>query len=143
MSTRCQVILKDAYDEVWLYRHSDGYPEGVKDTLDKFCGWIKAGRIRSNAEQAAGWLVILGREEYKEWEPREWSTDGKPSQLGHFEPGEKAMDGWKVGAYEPCSPIMHGDIEFLYVVDLKTATWAAADSLDTDANTYEMEEVKA
>ena len=129
MSTRCQVIVKDSYGEVWFYRHCDGYPEGVKPTLDQFCQWIKDKRIRNNAEQAAGWLVILGREEYKKWE------DGR--QDGPWEPGhEDALSGWEVGAYEPCSPQMHGDIEFLHVVDVDAAEWQSVE-FDTSKNIWE------
>ncbi len=139
MSTRCQVILKDSYGEVWFYRHSDGYPEGVTPTLARLCQWIKDGRIRNNAEQAAGWLVIIGREEYKAWKPPVFDPARKPSQDGPFEPGhDNAMSGWQVGAYEPCAPQMHGDIEHLYVVDLASATWKEAKSFDMDENTYEM-----
>ena len=103
MSTRCQVIVKDSYDEVWFYRHSDGYPEGVKETLSTFISWVKEGKIRDNAEQAAGWIVILGHVEY--------NVPNVPDTNDRF-------SGWKCGAYEPCSPEKHGDIEYLYTVDL-------------------------
>ena len=103
MSTRCQIIVKDGYDEIWFYRHSDGYPDGVKETLNQFLSWVKEGKIRNNAEQAAGWLIILGNQEYK---------------VG-TEPKAKDGYGWKVGAYEPSAPKKHGDIEYLYTVDLE------------------------
>jgi hypothetical protein len=97
MSTRCQVIIKDAYDsEIWFYRHSDGYPEGVESSLQKFLDLVKSNKIRDNAEQASGWLIIIGREEYACY-PQDW----------------------KVGAYEPSISECHGDIEYLYIVDLK------------------------
>ncbi len=135
MSTRCQVIVKDSYSEVWFYRHSDGYPEDVAETLDKFCEWLKEGRIRSDTEQAAGWLVVLGRDEYRYWEKRPYEETAK--QASHFEPGIKDGGGWKVGAYEPCAPRMHGDIKFLYIVNVETATWKEASSFDMSGNTYE------
>lgn len=103
MSTRCQVIVKDEYSEVWLYRHSDGYPEVTKPSLEKFLSWVKDGKIRADAMQSAGWLVILGHQEYAEY--RKATADGSPGD-------------WKVGAYEPCEPKEHGDIEYLYTVDL-------------------------
>ncbi len=108
MSTRCQVIIKDQYSEVWFYRHSDGYPDGVMPSLEKFLGWVKEGRIRDNAEQSSGWLVILGHQEYAEY-----GTGAEPTLGG-------GGMGWKVGAYEPCAPVKHGDIEYLYTVDLHT-----------------------
>lgn len=98
MSTRCQVIVKDRRSEVWFYRHSDGYPEGVEKSLKTFLDYVKSEKIRDNAEQASGWLVIIGHNEY--------NTKDVPD------------DDWKVGAYEPCPPEEHGDIEYLYTVDL-------------------------
>lgn len=103
MSTRCQVVIKDGWSEVWFYRHSDGYPEGVAETLNKFLEWVKGDRIRDNAEQASGWLVILGHQEY-----------GVGNEPGH----ETNLREWKVGAYEPCPPGRHRDTEYLYIVDL-------------------------
>ena len=32
----------------------------VKPTLDKFCEWLRDGKIRRDPMQAAGWLVVLG-----------------------------------------------------------------------------------
>ncbi len=107
MSTRCQIIVKDEHSEVWFYRHSDGYPEGTLPTLKKFLGWVEEKRIRGNAEQASGWLVIIGNVEYGV------RVEPKPSDDGL---------SWKVGAYEPCAPRRHDDIEYLYTVDLVTKT---------------------
>lgn len=111
MSTRCQVIVKDKYSEVWFYRHSDGYPDGTMPSLNKFLGWVKEGRIRDNAEQASGWLVLIGHEEYLEFNASYEPNLYEPTIKGSFY-------GWKVGAYEPCSPVRHGDIKYLYTVDL-------------------------
>ena len=36
MSTRANIKVKDSYDTLWFYRHSDGYPEGAIPTIDKF-----------------------------------------------------------------------------------------------------------
>ena len=113
MSTRAQIIVKDRYSEVWFYRHSDGYREGVKPTLDKFCGWLREHSIRNNVSQAAGWLVALGMKEYQDEKTAE--------QL--LEPMRSDSMGWKVGAYEPCAPQVHGDIEHLWVVDVEKAEW--------------------
>jgi hypothetical protein len=111
MSTRAQIILKDAYGALWFYRHSDGYPSGTLPTLNLFLEWVKSGRIRDNVSQAAGWLVLIGHTEY--------AKDGAKA----YEPNDANPGmGWKVGAYEPCEPIQHGDIEFLYTVDLAKRT---------------------
>jgi hypothetical protein len=111
MSTRANIVVKDADDELWFYRHSDGYPSGIAETLGKFCQWVKVGRIRDNANQASGWLIAIGMEEYK----------GTFNRSNVFEPGAKDGMGWKVGAYEPTTG-QHGDIEYLYVVDLTKKT---------------------
>lgn len=110
MSTRAQIIIKDADDELWFYRHSDGYPEGTMPTLEVFLEYVKEGKIRDNVGQAAGWLVIIGHREYLDLDTE---YAGKP------EP-QKTMMGWKVGSYEPCAPVQHGDIEHLYTIDLVT-----------------------
>lgn len=142
MSTRAQIIIKDGYDELWFYRHSDGYPEGVKPTLDRFCEWVNANKIRANVEQAAGWLILLGVKEYDK------DYDGPPpfrkkTTKRLFEPGKPgSCAGWKVGAYEPSSPVLHGDIEHLYVILLTGdpncgghAKWSEA-GFDADAQTW-------
>lgn len=103
MSTRANIIIKDDQDELIFYRHSDGYPEGAMPTLLQFMSLVKAGNIRDNVGQAAGWLVILGS--------KEGGYQGDPAQ---------GMS-WKVGAIEPTTNL-HGDIEYLYVVDLVKKT---------------------
>jgi hypothetical protein len=120
MSTRANVVVKDKYGEVWFYRHSDGYPDGTLPTLRRFLGWVKEGKIRGNTSQSAGWLVLIGAEEYRE---HTRYTDGKFKRCKRrhsklFTPEDDgAGRGWKVGAYEPTSK-MHGDIEYLYEIDL-------------------------
>lgn len=97
MSSRANIKLIDEYgNELWFYRHCDGYPEGTMPLLNKFLDMVKAGKIRDNVSQAGGWLIILGREEE-----------------GY---GEK--DDWKVGAIEPTIG-QHRDVKYLYIIDLK------------------------
>lgn len=103
MSTRCNVLVKDNYSKIWIYRHSDGYPSGVHPTLSVFIQNIIDGKIRDNPGQSAGWLILLGAKEYDVSLP------------------SKTISGWKCGAYEPtCGE--HGDIEYLYTVDLENRT---------------------
>lgn len=116
MSTRCNVIIKDAYStEIMFYRHSDGYPSGVAPTLGEFLRLVKTNRLRDNAEQSAGWLILLGYEEYSEGA---YGND-LAKMRGNTEGTN--MSGWKVGAYEPSAGI-HGDIEYLYEIDLGAKT---------------------
>lgn len=63
---------------------------------------VADGKIRDNVNQGAGWLIVIGHEEYIDQRAKGYST-------------------WKVGAYEPTTQ-RHGDIEYLYVVDLEDKT---------------------
>ena len=114
MSTRANIIIKDQYTKLWFYRHSDGYPEGTMPTLEKFLDWVKSGKIRNNAGQAAGWLIAIGIDEYK----TNYKGETKENPL---EPGDDGLSGWKIGAYEPTGD-QHGDIEYLYTIDLDALT---------------------
>ena len=102
MSTRCNVVVKskefDVDKELWFYRHSDGYPSSVLPSLEPLMDKLREGSVRNNIGQFAGWLIVLGHEEY----------------------GSK-QDYWKVGAYEPTTG-QHGDIEYLYTIDLQEKT---------------------
>ena len=116
MSTRANVVIKDKYHELWFYRHSDGYPEGTLPTLEKFVRWVNEGKIRDNDSQAAGWLILIGAEEYNyTYENHEKVTLPYEKLFSPESKGE--YDGWKCGAYEPTSG-RHGDIEYLYTIDL-------------------------
>jgi len=115
MSTRANIVIKDRYSKLFFYRHSDGYPEGTIPTLKVFHDWLCKGKIRDNAGQSAGWLVLIGAMEYNtlpsfEIEKDKWSSYGKVETI-------QAPEDWKCGSYEPTTGI-HGDIEYLYVIDL-------------------------
>ena len=120
MSTRANIVLKDGDDELWFYRHSDGYPEGTKPLLDKFMKWIKSGVIRNNLSQASGWLIILGALEYQSIPECKEIDKTKYGSYGDIKSIEPPKD-WKVGAIEPTTG-RHGDIEFLYTIDLVKKT---------------------
>jgi len=123
MSTRASVKITDSFgDELWFYRHSDGYPEGTLPTLKIFCDWVREGRIRDNCGQACGWLILIGASEYS----KVWRTvDGELKQVDKetiMEPisGDSFM-GWKCSSYEPAT-CAAGDAEFLYTIDLDEKT---------------------
>ena len=44
-------MIKDKYDQLFFYRHSDGYPEVTEASLNKFMGWLENGNIRNNVGQ--------------------------------------------------------------------------------------------
>lgn len=116
MSTRCNVIISDAYGaRIMFYRHSDGYPSGVAPTLGEFLRLVQTNRLRDNAEQSAGWLIVLGYEEYSAGDYGNDLTKMRSNTEG------TSMSGWKVGAYEP-SVGLHGDIEYLYEIDVSAKT---------------------
>ena len=125
MSTRAQVKITDSFgQELWFYRHSDGYPEGTLPSLEKFLDWVKEGRIRDNAEQAAGWLILIGAQER---DTKTVYNNGDFTRIKKetlTEPGEKNdVSGWKCGSYEPCAcGDLHGDVEFLYTISLEDKT---------------------
>ena len=158
MSTRCNVVFVDhstrprniegGRKPIVFYRHSDGYPDGVQKTLDTFCEWMREGRIRDNASQSAGWLLLLGVKEYaaeRDGFSGKFSKSSTHSlygemyvdtELQEMEPctidGEGGYSGWKVGAYEP-TPGIHSDIDFLHVIDLVSKEWYSVEApyLDT------------
>ena len=115
MSTRANIRITDGYDTLWFYRHSDGYPEsehGVLKFLEPFMDRLKDGTIRNNAMQAAGWLIVLGRDAMLR------------SHNGYDASMRKTIDSmynWKVGLIEPTTE-RHGDIDYLYTIDLKNQT---------------------
>lgn len=126
MSTRCQIVVKDSFgDAIIFYRHSDGYPEGAMPTLQKFMDWVRRGIIRDNAEQASGWLILIGAIEYQtlpfgrfpESDKTSWEQNNlEVSKAWNFDPKD-----WKCGAYEPAN-CRHGDIEFMYILNLAEKT---------------------
>jgi hypothetical protein len=127
MSTRCNIIIKGCQDQLIFYRHSDGYPEGALPTLKKFMSWVKDGKIRDDLCQAAGWLILIGAEEYGsvyegggKYKPKKSLTEPDPNDN---------YSGWRAGSYEPTTGI-HGDIEYLYTLDLDEKTILVQSVLD-------------
>lgn len=138
MSTRANIVIKESYsyndakgketNQLFFYRHSDGYPEGTMPTLSLFMKWLKSGKIRTDLQQASGWLILLGAMEYNTIP--EFLTE-KPVFEGGKRYGDvetiKEPKDWKCGSYEPTTGI-HGDIEFLYVIELDKKTITCYDS---------------
>ncbi len=120
MSTRANIVIKEGDQHLVFYRHSDGYPEGVKPTLNKFMDWLETNKIRQDIMQASGWLIILGAQEYNY--NRDYNDNVNYRQPLHTPLSAYTPDmGWKVGAYEPTTDI-HPDIEFLYEIDINSKT---------------------
>ena len=130
MSTRTNIVVKGGWGKLWFYRHSDGYPDGAMPTLQKFINWVRSGKIRDNAEQAAGWLILIGAAEYGTK-----YVDGEDvPKKNLLEPdGKDSFGGWKCGAYEPAVGV-HGDIEYLYIIDLEAKTISCYKGWDKEGN---------
>lgn len=101
MTTRAHIEVRECGDSLLFYKHEDGYPEGVMPMLMWFVERIRSGKIRSDIEQASGWLIVYGANEL--------NKDRSPS------------DYWKAGFIEPATSV-HPDIEFYYIVDIVEMT---------------------
>ena len=107
MSTRCQIGIYEQGDSpiekpsVLLYKHSDGYPDGVLPTLQPFCERFRDGRGLEDTEYLAAWLLF----EFME-------TDFKKKY------GAKNFHGMEFCGFGICGDRqIHGDIEYFYRVD--------------------------
>lgn len=89
MSTRSNIIVKDAYNAIQLYRHWDGYPEGViPDLADALAYAWQLPRFEADDFAAA---IV-----------RAWKAEGG---------GNISIDG-SPKAFE----LVHGDTEWVYVI---------------------------
>ena len=127
MSTRANIVIQNRrYSEMQVfYRHCDGYPDRCDGNsgpipldLDRLCDWIREGRLRDNVGQMSGWLVVLGHMDQHESRKRWDWIDQEENVLGSPE------GDWKVGHYEPSAWGIHGDVEYVYVLDLDSITWS-------------------
>lgn len=135
MSTRANIIISDKYQKGYFYRHSDGYPECTMESLKEFVNMYK-DQLRPSVSQSSGWLVLKGAVEY-----------GFKGDLSDPAGDNNRYDfnNWKVGAYEITDQV-HGDIEYLYTIDLinkklkcykakykkaKGEEWGSADEKET------------
>lgn len=101
MSTRAQIRFEEKGNPVAvIYRHSDGYPEGILADLVEFCVWLTGppeGRPIRDLEYAAANLVYW----YK-------------LQLARIRSGAEKLG---VGICPTDASHIHGDAEYLYVID--------------------------
>ncbi len=130
MSTRANIKIVDGDSTLWFYRHSDGYPEGALPTLKKFMSWVQEGKIRSNAGQASGWLILIGASEYDEY----YENGKYYKKESLLFPHDVGYTTWKCGTYEPTTG-KHGDIEYLYTLDLDKKTIEVLDIYDDTTET--------
>ena len=97
MSTSANILITGNGPDMWMYRHSDGYPEVTLESLIRFASGVDPSE---STKEVAGDLVAWGEEEYAEY------------LKGPYSPGHGAYE------YTDSTDSMHGDIEFYYEVDL-------------------------
>ena len=135
---------------ILIYRHSDGYPDGVEQTVRKFLSIAEASPYRDDASRLSPWLLLLGTREYSQYaRAKDWK-DYDDSLLKHpfgayNAPNIEAFMGssftsWKAGSYEPSSCV-HWDIEWVHIVNTSTlqwsphkVTWRGDDNFDRNFN---------
>jgi len=74
--------------------------------------------------QGASWLIILGNNETNDMISilkKEGSKSANHKTFGGGKHPYKGFGGWKVGSYEITTE-QHGDIEYLYTIDMKKET---------------------
>ena len=103
--------------QLFFYRQSDGNPEGVMPVLKVFIKWIKEGKLRNNLGQCGVWLIVLGAIEYNVIPKFLYFKEKLGSDELNKIPLPKVGKG---GSFEPTNGI-HGDIEFLYEIDINEA----------------------
>ena len=114
MSTRCQIgfYRKDEKDlnkwEALIYRHSDGYPEGVLPELLPFLKWFDKARGMSDTEYVSARCLqyLCNSYDGMTWEMAEKFTHVKD---------QISKDFTGVLGYGICNGF-HGDIEYFYAV---------------------------
>ena len=131
MSTRCNILVKDEHSQQWFYRHSDGYPSETAESLKRFVRWMVEGKARRNVVQGSPWLIVLGNTETNEMLAKIREDNKKRKGTMKFSDTHEAYGGgtepcggsggWKVGSYE-ITDGEHGDIEYLYTIDLHKGT---------------------
>jgi hypothetical protein len=124
VSTRCNVLIRDEHSTIYIYRHSEGYPNHTGKDLLEFCKGYKSGTMRRDASQSAGWLILRG---YAEYHPG--NTALTPNR-------DDKMYGWKCGAYEPTNQIQ-GDVDYIYIIDLVSCELITIDGCDVSGKELE------
>lgn len=108
MSTRCNVIIQsrnnaqDAVESVQLYHHHDGYPKFMAFFLCRFLNDWLANEASATPSASDLSKALLAVNEYK------YMNDDTNLTDGEFE--------------DDNNNILHGDIEYLYIIDLHQQT---------------------
>jgi hypothetical protein len=135
MSTRCKIDFvttwkfkdentgkeKTREDRRSVYRHSDGYPDGVIPDLKEFVAWNK-GRNNDIEFMSANFLFWSKRKYEDQYLNSKWEKEhyrnGKKIKWNDKEVINDTSSILKVG-FGVCDPnCWHGDLEFYYEVNV-------------------------
>lgn len=117
MSTRSQIVVKGS--DVKIYKHSDGYPEGVLPALVPFAHHFLTARGNDEEYMVARCLMWFGVEEDKN--RIEWQQEYAAKKDSFSQSMAKRYSKPDVVGYG-CGTFWHGDIEWLYVIDGEAKT---------------------
>lgn len=120
MSTRCQIQFRDKYTTAQVYRHWDGYPEGVIPSLYELRELlIKTGTFRG-ADYAAAQYIF--REKVKLALIYADPIDPEDKILSVRELMDKRpyMASYLLGHGIENVGVVHGDEAYIYVVEMGT-----------------------
>lgn len=98
MSTRCQIRIKNEYQQYDVYHHHDGYPEGVGADLKEYCSKLPTGR----------WAT---------WSPNRIVNEIVKGAIKETFAGQTQPDmGYEIAFG------FHSDIEYAYLIDCEKRT---------------------
>ena len=125
MSTRSQIKVKGS--EIMIYKHSDGYPSEVMPTLTEVMTQFIVERGNEPDYALAQIMRAFARRDEKrrqeilneyenqldKWEGEEDEPEYEMLKMNKLIYEDHSMTGWGLDT------VRHGDIEYLYLVDLE------------------------
>lgn len=105
MATRAQIAVEGS--SIMIYKHNDGYPNGVMPVLEDLAKMFLVERGNDPEYCLAQILMAFAREEEEHRRKMLALDDG----CSHYYK-KPFMTGWGLDM------VLHGDIEYFYVVDL-------------------------
>lgn len=94
MSTRASVVVRDNRNRIYLYQHSDGYPDGLGKLIEHFLSTHFALNAKEDLEYLAGALVAF-------------------CNYDCIQRNQRSVD-------LVCAVSVHGDEQYQYVIDADT-----------------------
>lgn len=124
MSTRCQIGIYKKRLESWagvdncetlLYKHSDGYPEGVLPILEPMLKAFEIRRGLSDTGYLGAWVLYALMDEHVQ-SMKDWAKERRDKE-GAVSDDHIPEDGRNCLGFEICNRHgIHGDIEYFYAV---------------------------